>query len=127
MINIDEYRYLPDSMEQSEIEKQLIYILDGFSDVRNPEILECIWELLLRQGNNPGLLTDSVSQKLSNYLMFAWDKNSPETTDTCLSIAINMKLEEFYQYVLKESKSLSNNKVLNEIQNYIDEFGFSTR
>lgn len=125
MINIDDYLYLPEAIEQIEIEKKLLDILERFSNDKSPDVLDCIWELVVRQGNNPGLLSNGVSEKLSDYLMLAWDKNSPEITDSCLSIASNMELENFYQHVLSEEKKLSNNEVIKHIQAYKTEFGFS--
>jgi hypothetical protein len=76
-----------------------------------------------KQGSTSGPRVNVIRKKLYQYLVLVWDKYDPENTDSCMSIAVNMEINEFYQYASDEARTISNPAVLQHIQEYKNEFG----
>ena len=110
------------SLTSSEVEAKLINILEKYSDHRCPILLETIWDLVAQRGSSSGPRINEIRQKLYQCLVLAWDKNDPENTDICMSISVNMELNNFYQYASDMIDSISNLEVLLHIQEYNNEF-----
>lgn len=111
------------ALRPSEVEAKLINILDKYADHRCPILLETIWDLVAKQGSASGPRVNEIRKKLHEYLRLVWDKNDPENTDSCMSIAVNMEINDFYKYAFGEVYSISNPEVLRHIQEYENEFG----
>ncbi len=110
------------SLRPSEVEAKLINILNKYSDHSCPILLETIWDLVATQGSTSGPRVNEIRKMLYEWLVLVWDRNDPDNTDSCMSIAANMEINKFYQYASDLVHTISNPEVLLHIQEYKNEF-----
>ena len=73
--------------------------------------------------NNFTLLNDSLRSKITQVVCASWDKSSVESTETCLAIIINLKLQSAYEFFKKEFDNVMDNEVKAEMDDAFTELG----
>lgn len=100
-MTLEEYSNLPEAIEQVEIERMFLNLIDESKSMDKALVLDCMWELALRQSNNYSPLSESVSKQLTDFLSKSIDPSSAPIIETILSIVINLGLQSTYEDILK--------------------------
>jgi len=125
MKNINFYRRLPITMDENDIENEVIELFSNEQHYTNGVLLECLLEISERQVLNYCLLNASIRKMLNREILARWDEDSVDNTETCISIIIQLGLQTAYEYMLSKAENIMNINVKNEILETYEEMGSS--
>lgn len=123
MVDLTDCADLPDAIDQDVVERELDGLLSKYWGSSDPAVVECIYELALRQANNFALIDERLRMKLSDYILKVWDKDSVDSTESCLAVIVNFGLQSAYDYLLSNASNVQNAEVRKEIDNTLNDIG----
>lgn len=115
---------LPEFLEQPEVESYIESLVSVKCD--DPlKLLDAMYEVSLKHADNYVQLKPEIYNLVSGWIFTIWNKESVESTESCLSIIVNLGLQETYNKILSCTESIQSDDVKQEIQDTINDVGLS--
>lgn len=123
MKDIKYYTCLPEAIEQELIESETKELFENQKNLDASLIFEALHELSERQVINYSKIDEKIKKDITNFFISAWNRNSIDNTNICIAIMINFGIQEFYDFLKKETENITDQKILAELLEVFSEFG----
>ena len=123
---VKEVRYfegLPETMSQVDVERELEELIDTKCNYQASCFLDALYEISSRQVLNYNLLRGQLPKRLSVIVLDMWNRESIDSTETCISIIFNLGLQSAWELIIENVNLIHNIKVRSEIVSAYKEAG----
>lgn len=134
---LEDYADLPDYMTTEELEKhfaKLIDLAEKVSSVNDEKISEALYELSDRQWHTYEMLSDTLKEKIEDWVNKAWNTKSPELIENITSIIGRLGLVKSFELVKKSINEDISDEIkvilettIKEINGHIDDPYYSMK
>ena len=134
---LEDYADLPDYMTIEELEKhftKLITLAEKGSGVNDEKISEALYELSDRQWHTYEMLSDTLKEKIEDWISRVWNTKSPDLIENITSIICRLGLVKSFELVKKSINEDISNEIkeilettIKEINGHIDDPYYSMR
>ncbi len=121
-----DFKTLPNTMEADELEKYFDVFIDHYKGTpATQRSLQNLYELAYRQWDTYEMISERVSEKISNYLIKAINQflGFYNMMDTIISIVENLSLKNVFDYIVSKLPAVKNQSVAHLITEANEDYG----